>query len=304
MGRVGGSLVLVQVLFGINYSMTKELMAVWPPLVWASVRTLVTAMFLVAIARVASGPSPVLSRKFVSELLFLSLFGVVLNQTCIQVGLSFTSTTNASVLTTLTPVFTLVLVGIRGQERGGLGTWMGFGLASLGVLILRHAEDLALGDRTLLGDVLVVGSSASYATFLTLGRAFLREYDQLWATAWLFVVGSLVLAFLSVPYWNEAPLLTGEEVNWGAVVYVLFGGTLIPYLLSNWALSKTESSRVALYSYLQPVVASVVAVWFMGERLTWRTGLSGGLIFAGFLVAFRDGALTSETKRKSQQRLP
>lgn len=284
---VVGALVLVQILFGINYSMTKEVIQVWPPLVWASVRTLITAFLFTLIARGVSGPSPPLSREFLRAVIPLAILGVVLNQTCIQVGLSLTSTTHASILTSLTPIFTLALVSIRRQEQGGWSSWIGFCLATIGVLLLRLEGDSEPESSSLMGDLLVMGSSASYAMFLTLGHRFLRTYDQLWGTAWIFMVGSLLLAMLSIPHWPDVGPLDRVRDQAPTILYVLIGGTLAPYLLSNWALSRTPSSRVALFSYLQPVVVSIIALFFYGEKLGPKTGFSAALIFSGFLLAVR-----------------
>lgn len=296
------ALISVQIFFGINYSMTKVLVTRWPPLVWASVRTILAAVAMMLLARIFAGKPPKLTRRFLAEIGFLSVFGIVLNQACIQLGLSLTNTTNASILTTLTPVFTLLLVVIRGQERKTIATWAGFCLALFGVLVLRRAEDLSFTDQSVFGDLLVVGSSASYAVFLTTGRSFLKSQDQMWATAWLFCFGAVGLTLLSLPYWQTLPRFEWTHREAIAATYVLTFGTLAPYFLSNWALARTESSRVALFSYLQPVVACAVAVAFLGEPFTWRTLGAGALIFAGFMICLSRGALTSETRRLAHHR--
>ena len=71
----------------------------------------------------------------------------------------------------------------------------------------------------------------------------------------------------------------------GAMAFVVLGGSFLPYILNNWALAHTEASRVALFVYIQPAIASAVsAVWF-DERLTPRTIFGSLFIFLGAYLA-------------------
>jgi len=64
-----------------------------------------------------------------------------------------------------------------------------------------------------------------------------------------------------------------------------FGPTVAAYLLNAWALSHAESSLVAAYAYLQPVMTTILAAIFLGERIRPVAIIAGVLIFAGVYVA-------------------
>ena len=67
--------------------------------------------------------------------------------------------------------------------------------------------------------------------------------------------------------------------------------TALSYLLNIHALRAAESSQVAIFTYLQPLVAGVLAWGLAGERLTLRTGAAALLIFVGVaLVQFGRGS--------------
>ena len=70
-------------------------------------------------------------------------------------------------------------------------------------------------------------------------------------------------------------------------VYIVVFPTVLGYLLNSWALARVESSRVALYIYLQPVVTAALSVTFLGERITGRLLASSALVFLGVLLASR-----------------
>lgn len=284
------ALILVQILFGLNYVISKVVVHAFPPLVWAQLRAGISALCLVSIAFASKRPFPKDGRKFFIPLIGLSLLGVVINQCSFLIGLNYTTATNSAVLNTLIPVFTLLIVVIRGQEKLTPIRTLGFAMAFAGVLIIRKIENLTFSDHTWIGDLLMIVNCLSYACFLSFGRQFIEKHDRLWTTAWLFVYGSVVISVLSIPQWSgfQAPVFT-PQLGW-CMAFAIFGGTLTTYFLNNWALAYTKSSSVAIFIYLQPVVASVLAYFVLGEIVSLRTVLACVLIFLGVVLVIRTTA--------------
>ena len=71
---------------------------------------------------------------------------------------------------------------------------------------------------------------------------------------------------------------------WWAIVYIVLLPTVLVYYLNAWALTKVAPTIVAVYIYLQPLVAFGLAPVVLGETLNSRTLLSCVLIFAGVAV--------------------
>jgi len=70
--------------------------------------------------------------------------------------------------------------------------------------------------------------------------------------------------------------------------------TVIPYVLNSWALARATASRVAVYVFLQPLIASALAIVVLKERLTPRTVVAGALILAGLAVSMAQPRLATE----------
>ncbi len=279
------ALVAVQLLFGAGYVVSKVIVGVFPPLVWASIRIIISAAIMLAIALSSGRRSPRGWSSFFKPLIGFALLGMIINQSSFLVGLKHTTSTNSAILNTLIPVFTLALVTVRGLEPFTLRRGWGFLLALAGVLSIRHIEDFQLSDQTVVGDLLTILNCLSYAFFLVLGKSFLEKHDKIWTTTWLFIYGSVGITLLAVPDYLhfEFPVMT--PVLWFSAAFAVIGTTLLTYFLNFWALAHARSSSVALYIYLQPVVASAVAYFFMGEQVTPRTVASAVLIFLGMLLA-------------------
>lgn len=282
---VVSALVFVQVLFGVNYVLSKVVVSAFPPLVWASIRIIISAAILMGIALLTRRPHPQGGRKFFLPLVTFALLGTIINQGSFLVGLHYTTSTNAAILNTLIPVFTLLIVTIRGIEPMTLSRGFGFLCALAGVLALRKVENFTLSDKTVLGDLLQILNCLSFGVFLAYGKSFLEKHDRVWTTAWLFTYGSVGLTLISIPSWQgfEFPEMTPYLT--GCAVFAVIGGTLLTYFLNNWALAHANSSSVALFIYVQPPIAAVLAWFLFDEAITVRTAVSTGLIFLGVYLS-------------------
>src|SRR6185312_13343906 len=107
------ALIAVQVLFGVNYVVTKVVVGAFPPLLWASLRIIISSIFMLTVAFMSGHEHPKDGKKFFGPLVIFALLGIIINQSSFLVGLRYTTATNSAVLNTLIPVFTLLLVTLR-----------------------------------------------------------------------------------------------------------------------------------------------------------------------------------------------
>ncbi|MBL7714057.1 MAG: DMT family transporter [Bdellovibrionales bacterium] len=284
-GRVLAALLAVQLLFGINYVVSKFVLHAFPPLVWASGRIIIASIIMLAVALLLRRKHPKPDRKFFVPLIFFALLGTVINQASFLVGLNYTTSTNSAILNTLIPIFTLLIVTLRGQEPATPRRVLGFVSAFVGVLIMRRVEEFTLSNTTWIGDLLTILNCLSYAIFLSYGKKFLEKHDPIWTTTWLFFYGSIGLTLLAIPDYSRFHMpVINSQLAW-AMVFAIVGATLLTYFLNFWALANAKSSMVALFIYLQPVVASFIAWIWMNETVGARTVLASLFILIGFVMA-------------------
>ncbi len=299
------ALLTVQFLFGINYVISKIVVEAFPPLMWASFRIVVSAIVLFGIAYIFRRDKMPKGKDFYVPLIVFALLGTVINQGCFLVGLKYTTSTNSAILNTLIPVFTLLVVTIRGQEALTWRRGLGFFSALFGVLVIRKIEDFHLSNETFIGDMLMVVNCFSYALFLSYSKKLFEKYDRLWSTAWLFVYGSIGLTIIGVPDWINFKVPELTNLLLACAAFAIIGGTLVNYFLNNWALSYTRSSHVALFIYIQPIFASVLAWWWRDEAITTRIAFSYILILTGMLLALENEKKTPKvsTATDAKQRV-
>jgi len=292
---VVAALIAVQFCFGSNYVVSKLVVTNFPPLVWAGIRIAIATVVMFSVCIATGRPRPKLDRSFLLPLVGFALMGTILNQTAFLMGLRLTTATNSAVLNTLIPIATLALVTIRGQEEANWKKGVGFVLALAGVLSIRRLEDVHFSDATFIGDLLNIFNCLIYACFLSFSKNFISKHDSLWVTAFLFLYGTIGINLIAIPSWLTftPPEMTGTL--WLACAYAVAIGTLAAYFLNFWALKHAKASQVALFIYLQPIIAAAIAfVWF-GEVISLRVAISSALIFSGMIVAL-SGSYGRKTK--------
>lgn len=279
------ALTAIQVLFGINFVASKIIVGVVPPLLWASLRIITASVVMISACILMKREHPKGGLQFFLPLIPFALLGAVINQGALLMGLHYTTATNSAVISTLIPIFTLVIVTLRGQEPFTIKRGLGFSLALMGVLILRKIEQLSLSDKTLVGDALVVLSCLSTALFFSYGKKFSQTHDRFWTTAWMFVYGSVGLTLLAIPDYLHFQWPALSPALLGSMIFTILGGTLLTYFLTVWTLAQAPPSSVALFTYIQPVVTAALAWAWLDQAPTARTLFSSVLIFSGLLLA-------------------
>jgi drug/metabolite transporter (DMT)-like permease len=132
-----------------------------------------------------------------------------------------------------------------------------------------------------LGNILIVANSLSYGAYIAISKDMLKRYGALNMLTWVFVFGNLITIPVGMVSLSGAPLEAAGTGVWLAVAYIILAPTVGAYYLNAWALARVAPSTVAVYIYLQPLIAFALAPMILGESWSSRTWLASLLIFAG-----------------------
>ena len=284
--KLHGALFVVALLFSANYVISKLGMRELSPLVFAWLRIAGAAVVLHFIAR----PEPPLAREDVRRVSGWAILGVVVNAPLFLIGLSMTSVQVAAILITTIPVFTAAGAIVAGREAASVRRIGGIALAALGALLVVGGESLAGTWRSVLGALLIVVNCLSYASYLVISKPAMARLSSRRVVAHMFKVGTFVLLpFAAWPLWRQD--WSVSPVSWLNLALVIAGPTIGAYLLQAWALRHADSPAVAVYTYVQPVLASFLGAIFFAETLRGIVVLAALLIFAGVWLASRPGTM-------------
>lgn len=222
--------------------------------------------------------------RVLAWLVLSSLLGVVLNQLLFVKGLSMTTAINATLLTTTIPVFTLAVSIALGHDQASLKHILGIALAAAGVIYLVDPLRANFSAQTTLGNVLIVINSFSYGAYIAVSRDLFRRYGALNVITWIFLIGAVLVLPLAGYVWSAEGVGSISAGVWIAVAYIILVPTVGAYYLNSWAVTRVSPSIVAVYIYLQPVLAFGLAPIVLGESLNSRTLVACALIFAGVAI--------------------
>ncbi len=283
--RVHAALFTVALLFSVNYIIAKVAMREIAPLAFAWLRIVGAAAIMFFVAR--RDPSPPLSPEDGRRVAGYAMLGVVINATLFLAGLSLTTVQVAAVLITSIPVFALATAIVMGRERASANRIGGIALAGAGALLVVGGESFVGTWRSFAGAVMIVVNCLSYALYLVISKPAMARLSARRVVARMFAVGSvLMLPIAAYSLWHLDWASISTQA-WIALVLVILGPTVIAYLLNAWALRHADSSVVAAYTYVQPVLASILGAIFLGEHIHAVVILAAAMIFSGVWIAGR-----------------
>jgi len=222
--------------------------------------------------------------------------GMTLNQICFIGGLARTSVAHTALIVALGPVIVLVLACLMRLELltvpKVLGMLVSFG--GVGVLTLGGVEK---GSAALWqGDLIVLAGTISFAVYTIQIKGLVDQYDTLTLNTLTFGFGALLMVPFATRsilhiHWSEVP-----PQAWTGLAFMVVLGSVVGYLIYAHALTRLSASRVAAFAYLQPVVAVLLGVWLLGERITARVVAGGALILLGVYLAERERGEDSQPR--------
>lgn len=274
------------VAWGVNYTVAKRVLVEIDPLAVAAARALTGLLVFGTVLLLLDGPDGMAWPRL-RRALPLGLFGIFANQLLFIEGLKRTSPAHSSILVALLPVYVLVLSVLARQERASSRKILGVVVALAGVVVVAAEKGLSLASGTLTGDLLTVGAGLSFAAYTVAGRPLLRELGPLRATALSFLGGGAAILVVALPRSLQQPWRQVSPAALWGLAYVALISTVLAYLLYYFAVDRLDPSKVAVFTYLQPLLAAAVAFLAGGDRVTGHLLVGGALILLGVVLAER-----------------
>ena len=201
-------------------------------------------------------------------------------------ALEYTLTTNVSLLTSISPLITAVLVGlVYKTEKLGIGTWVGSAVAIVGVACVVFNSSTAVEIRPL-GDFLALACAFSWAAYSLVLRQLNAHYDVWFISRKTFFYGVLTAAPFLIFERDSANILEiiGRPEVYGNLLFLGVGASTIAYVLWAVTVKKVGALKANNYMYLQPIVTLIVSALVLGEHVNVIGYVGIALILCGLWV--------------------
>lgn len=200
-------------------------------------------------------------------------------------GASYTNPVDASTITTIGPIFTLITSIIASSRAVRRGEALGMVVAMLGVVVILvdRGRDLIDKGGEGYGNALILCAVVAIAVNTVLITPVLRRHGTVVVMGWYYIIGSLLAMPLLVEVLPQIPQLQLSRLDIVEIGYILLFGSTLPLYLLYVSAEHLTAIHTALYRYIQPIMAAILAV-YRGQTTIDRTNIVGAaLIFVGML---------------------
>lgn len=296
-GRTRLALVLVMALWGGSFVASKVGLEGLYPVELATARFAIAVPLLVSITLLVEGRGAFrVARRDLPVLVAMALSGVTLQYVVQFVAMTYTSVTNTALLINMGTFFVVIPAALFLKERLSADNVLGIAIAFLGAALVATNGVLAFTPH-LIGDGLVIACAVMWAVYILVGNRLAGKYSVLSQLNYIFIIG---LAGLLPVYALTPHHALGEisATTWACVAYLAVVCSVVAYFFFNDAIIRLGPSKTAIYQYMEPFFAIVLAVLLLGEPLTVAIAAGAVLIVAGIALADNNLRLLGRLARR------
>ncbi len=282
--RMDGFLLLLMVIWGSNFVILKVTVDVLPPMVINGIRFSIGAVALGIVFKI-NGYKLTLPRREWPILIWLAFQGNALYQLFFLGSLRLTTVANSALLINVMPVWVVLYNSWYRKEHLTRRGLLGVVVALSGVgLVVFGGKSIEVSGTTLPGDVLALVASLIFGvTTLMALKPYQRNPTPAIAFWGIFWGGAFQLV-MAVPDFLRTGL---SALTLPLALALIYSGLIsigLGNLIWNHAVKTLGTRRPAIYTYLEPVIAALTAVIFLGESLTIQLIIGAAMVLFGVLL--------------------
>lgn len=269
------------IFWAVNYVVGKIALREFPSLLLACLRLQIAgaAILPIYLSRRDSHPE-VWKRAALLRVFGIGFFGLIMNQLLFVVALARTSVAHTALGVACAPILVLLLAAAIGQERITWRKALGLLIAASGVLVLQLAKESG-STATLAGDGYILLFGFAFAFYSVKGKEITQRFGSLTVNTIAYVGGALVLAPLTLWTGWHFDYSRVSTAGWASVVFMAIFPAVLASLIYYYALTYLPASRVSAVLYMQPLLATLLAIPTLGEPVGVSLAIGGILILIG-----------------------
>lgn len=272
------------VLWGCNAPMIKDLQGLGvPALVVADMRAVGAAVAFWVMSLFVGGGERV-SVSMLGRLCVAGILCIVLNQVLFTVGVNYTSPIDATVISTMLPIVTMIFAAIILKESITGMKVVGIAVGAAGALTLVFGGGGSSVGGGLVGDALCFTAQVSCALYMVIFSNTIHRYSVVTLMKWLFLFSAIIVTMVTWPSVVAVDYASLPLKAWGEMLFIVFGGTFVSYIFFTGGQKLLRPTVVSMYNYVQPIVATVLSVAMGVGSFGVGKVISMAMVFAGVYI--------------------
>ena len=244
-------------------------------------RAVMAAVLIGTYLMVTGNKIPFKNIKKEVPLLLASGMAMGINWILLFEAYKYTTVSVATLSYYFAPVIVTIICPILFKEKMSLKQFICFVMSTLGIVLITGIGDISASGKNIIGILFGLGAAMFYATVILINK-FIKGVEGLHRTFLQFVSAIIILVpYVCITSGMNLRLLDG--IGWGSLLVVGIVHTGITYCLYFSSLKELPGQKVAILSYIDPLVAIIISVTLLGESMTIMQGIGGALIL-GFTL--------------------
>lgn len=285
------AITLTSIFWGYSFISTKILLAELPPISIAFFRQVIASIVMVVIMLFSKSFKKMTKRDLIL-LAIASFFGVVLYFVFENIGLKYTTASNASIIVAAVPIFTLVTESIFYKLKITVKLIICVALSVAGVfMVILEQGSLDLSSSTLKGNILMLLAMMAWVVYTIISKGLTSRYTGLLLTTYQMIVSSILfIPFIihEVPKWHT--ISTSAMLN---LLYLSVFCSALAYYLYNLAVKELGATVTTMFLNLIPVVTIIGGILVLDESIS-------GLQIGGMMIIILSLFIVNSKKNKAQ----
>jgi drug/metabolite transporter (DMT)-like permease len=267
--------------WGVSFIAGKEVVAYFSVITTSAYRFSIASAILLVIFFITQKNYITPIKKDFWGHIILTILSVILYNTFFFIGIKYTSSVNAALITTTNPILTVIIATLIARER--LNTWQifGFAISFIGVMLAVVSPDALIGFNFNYGDIFIIFSTLSIALFGGLQKVLIKHSNPITLTTTNAVLGALF--FLILNYSTNQPVVSNVPL----IVYLSLGflaifSSILGLLFWVNGIQKLGVANTVIFYNLVPIFAILVS-YFFGQTPSLNQIIATCLVIIGVL---------------------
>lgn len=214
---------------------------------------------------------------FVTQLTFLVAIPVVTPMHC-------------SVISSMSPIYTMFIAAVALKEPLSWKKAAGVLLSLCGILFLifnNASGNSGASESKTFGILLMLLNSLSFSLYLGMFKPVIAKYSVVTFMKWIFLFSALMSLPLSFREVFSFDWIGIPSVQLWELGFLIVFATFVSYFLIPFGQKRIRPTLVSMYSYIQPIIATLISIIIGMDMLSWQKILAAAMVFAGVYVVSR-----------------
>jgi drug/metabolite transporter (DMT)-like permease len=283
--KVGTLLIIVAACFwGCMGIFVRKLTAYgFNPIQIVSIRVTLATVFFFAVLLFKDRKGFRLALRDIPLFLGLGLGSVLLFTVCYFSAISIMPLSTAAILLYTSPIWIMLMSAVFFKEKMAKRKLIALALAFAGCVLVSGISGEGI---TLTGLLLGLGSGIGYGLYSILGTVALRKYSPYTVTAYTFLIAGIGSLFIADPKDMSDKYIASSDHVWLIVLFILTAliTAVIPFLSYTLGLRSVEAGKAGIIATIEPLVATLVGIFFFCESLTVMSAAGIVLILCAVVI--------------------